>query len=257
MSSINLLCQELLTLICEFVIRDDNEKLILAHCNSSILCGSNSAKSSPTYRITQRGFVNRSRDLFMWALCHVGLVIDEMTLFIILAHASCSATCLKLVQDYCALFVQEDDSKYAEWVCAYAAKHGRQEIIEYLASDPHTRKKYPWNEWTCASAAEGGHLEILQWLRQNGCPWDVQTCYEAAENGHLDILQWAYENSCPIDSSVYSAAAWSGRLDIVKWLWFNKIPWNPMTIVHAIVQGHSHILEWATTNHYQEGISSS
>ena len=50
-------------------------------------------------------------------------------------------------------------------VCAAVARSGQLEELKALRAASFLR-----DEWTCAYAAKGGYLEVLQWARANDCP---------------------------------------------------------------------------------------
>jgi hypothetical protein len=60
--------------------------------------------------------------------------------------------------------------------------------------------------FTCAYAAKSGHLDILQWLRSQNpkCPWDVTVCNIANKTRNREILQWLKSQTyspCPLNET--------------------------------------------------------
>ncbi|CAB9499976.1 ankyrin repeat protein [Seminavis robusta] len=98
-------------------------------------------------------------------------------------------------------------------VCNAIAAVGNIMVMQWAR-----QQGFPWNERTCAYAAKNGHLEMLQWLREHG-----YTCSYAAKAGHLEILQWARNNGCRWDDMTSSRPAENGHLEVIKWSCENEI----------------------------------
>lgn len=71
----------------------------------------------------------------------------------------------------------------------------------------------------CAYAAKEGHFEILQWLVNNGLRCDDTAASYAAIYGHLDMLKWMQQRAGVIlTDDVFHRAIKGKRYEIVKWL---------------------------------------
>jgi hypothetical protein len=99
------------------------------------------------------------------------------------------------------------------WTCAYAAKSGRLDILQWARANGA-----PWDKWTCAHAAEGGALEALKWAHANGCPMDEWTCAYAAKEGRMDVLRWARSVGCPFNGLAVEYAEAAKHYDVVAYL---------------------------------------
>ncbi|WBR14844.1 Ankyrin repeat protein [Pandoravirus kuranda] len=100
----------------------------------------------------------------------------------------------------------------------------------------------------CAYAARAGRVDVLEWLRANGWPWDGTTCSFAARRGRIDVIRWARSRGCPWDSDTCAAAAGAGHLATLKWARANGCPWDERVCTQAVSFGHSHVLKWAVEN---------
>jgi hypothetical protein len=113
--------------------------------------------------------------------------------------------------------------------CASATLDGDFELLKALRA----RGKEFVDGWTCAYAAKSGRLDILQWARANGAPWDKWTCAHAAESGALDALKWAHANGCPMDEWTCAYAAKEGRMDVLRWARSAGCPFTETAVEYA------------------------
>lgn len=138
-------------------------------------------------------------------------------------------------------------------ICAYAAIHGKIDVIEWLHSNGYT-----WDYGTVYQAAKYGHMELLQWLNSH-C--DYPSIYfttapiGAAKGGHSEILLWLLTKSvysqvahCNSEyTNICEQAAKHNRLEILKIIkekWGQPgFQWSQRTFQNFIV--HTEAQQWA------------
>ena len=141
------------------------------------------------------------------------------------------------------------EEKKCEWSAGTinrAAEYGNLEMVKYCVAN-----ECPINVLACAYAAKNGHLECLEYLREEvKAPWDFRTASWAAAKDPLHILEYLVERKYDkYDERACMWAAVNGHLDCLKHLHETaKAPWDSDAVRYAHKNNHTECVQYLLDN---------
>jgi len=132
---------------------------------------------------------------------------------------------------------------YRSDLCAFAAKEGEIEVLEWLV-----KEGCPLFDTAREAAIEANHLKVLKWLITHGCPGTIKIDYSlAVRYSRHEIFKWLVEQKFRWDEGLPISAALIGNLDVLKWLREEGCPWDDERVVlTAVKHSQFEVLRWAT-----------